>query len=225
MIVFWRVDRLVRKVAHLAAMIEWSEEHDVNLVSATESRGDLNTPFWRAIAYFVGIFAAMEAGAISELTKQTYAHNVRAGKYRRGRPPFGYRPVKVEGEWRLELDPVTSGTRSAYRKSEALCLRVVYRGVCGNPMYLRRGRARKYYACSSASLTVVCGNLTARREDVDKLVTGTFLTVFGELDRVYAPGADAAVELAEVDAELVEIAGTIRSPGIPGGTSAGSAGR
>lgn len=107
-IVFWRVDRIVRRVTHLARMIEWSEQHDVNLVSATEAHFDLSTAFGQALAFFIGVFGQMEAEAISQRTSQAFAHNIRAGKYRGGHPPFGYTPQKVEGEWRYVPDPETS---------------------------------------------------------------------------------------------------------------------
>ncbi|NKZ68899.1 recombinase family protein [Rhodococcus hoagii] len=38
----FRLDRLVRSVSHLWRMIEWSENHDVLLVSATEKHFDLS---------------------------------------------------------------------------------------------------------------------------------------------------------------------------------------
>lgn len=107
-IVFWRVDRLVRRVTHLGRMIEWAEQHEVNLVSATEAHFDLSTTIGRALAVMVGVFAEMEADAISQRTAQTAAHLTREGRYRGGHPPFGYQPVKSEAGWRLTLDPVTS---------------------------------------------------------------------------------------------------------------------
>lgn len=105
-IVFWRVDRLVRRVTHLAGMIEWGEKHDVNLVSATEAYFDLSTSIGQAMAIMVGVFAQMEADAISERTSQAFEHNIKAGKYRGGHTPLGYMPEKVNGEWRYVHDPV-----------------------------------------------------------------------------------------------------------------------
>lgn len=104
-IVFWRVDRLVRRVTHLSRMIEWSQQHDVNLVSATESHFDLTTSIGQVIAYMVGIFAQMESEAISTRTRQAFAYNRDAGRWTGGVPPFGYRPVEDGEHWRLEPDP------------------------------------------------------------------------------------------------------------------------
>lgn len=104
-IVFWRVDRLVRSVAHLATMVEWSRQHEVALVSATESQFDLTSPLGQAMAYMVSIFAEMERNAVVERTQQAFQHNYRAGKYRGGHVPLGYTATKAGDGWRLEVDP------------------------------------------------------------------------------------------------------------------------
>src|SRR5689334_14307942 len=49
-VMFWRVDRLCRKVGDFADMIKWAEENGKNLVSATESF-DLSSPLGKAVAY------------------------------------------------------------------------------------------------------------------------------------------------------------------------------
>jgi site-specific DNA recombinase len=104
-IVFYRVDRLVRRVKHLNKLIDWSEERGVNLVSATESHFDLSTPIGRIIAQLVASFAEMELEAISERIASTARHNIKAGKYRGGIPPWGYLPDNSTGEWRYVQDP------------------------------------------------------------------------------------------------------------------------
>jgi site-specific DNA recombinase len=52
-IVFFRVDRIVRRLFDLADMIRWSREHGVTLVSATESHFDLSSDFGDIIALLV----------------------------------------------------------------------------------------------------------------------------------------------------------------------------
>jgi DNA invertase Pin-like site-specific DNA recombinase len=44
-IVFFRVDRIVRRLFDLADIIRWGRDHSVTLVSATESHFDLSTEF------------------------------------------------------------------------------------------------------------------------------------------------------------------------------------
>src|SRR5712692_356893 len=88
-LLFWRVDRFIRKVSDLAEMIAWAEKHGKNLKSATEDF-DLKTPFGRAMAYLIGIFAEMEPSNTSERVTGAHAYLRRAGRWGGGKPPFGY---------------------------------------------------------------------------------------------------------------------------------------
>ncbi|SII00002.1 recombinase family protein [Mycobacteroides abscessus] len=107
-IVFFRVDRIVRRLFDLADLIRWSREHAVTLVSATETHFDLSTDFGDIIALLVAKVAEMELEAISERNASAFRHNIKAGKYRGGMPPWGYVPTRDEdsGDWRLVQDPI-----------------------------------------------------------------------------------------------------------------------
>lgn len=107
-IVFFRVDRIVRRLFDLADLIRWSRQHSVTLVSATESHFDLSTDFGDIIALLVAKVAEMELEAISERNASAFRHNFSQGKYRGGIPPWGYIPHRDEDsdEWRLVQDPV-----------------------------------------------------------------------------------------------------------------------
>jgi site-specific DNA recombinase len=105
-IVFFRVDRIVRRLFDLADLIRWSRQHSVTLVSATEAHFDLSTDFGDIIALLVAKVAEMELEAISERNASAFRHNYSRGKYRGGIPPWGYLPEQNEdGEWRLVQDP------------------------------------------------------------------------------------------------------------------------
>lgn len=107
-IVFYRLDRIVRKMTDLSDLIRWSEDHDVNLVSATETHFDLSTQFGKVIAQLVASFAEMELEGIRERTASSYHHLQRGGKWTGGVPPWGYLPKQDDnGDWRLVQDPVT----------------------------------------------------------------------------------------------------------------------
>ncbi|WP_280475275.1 recombinase family protein [Nocardia farcinica] len=103
-LVFYRMDRLVRRLLDLAEMIRWAQDHRIVLVSATESFLDLTQPFGDIIALLVAKVAEMELAAIATRNHAAFTHNFRAGKWRGGVPPWGYRPERVEGEWRLVQD-------------------------------------------------------------------------------------------------------------------------
>ena len=103
-IVTYRMDRIVRKLLDLADLIRWCQNHEIKLVSATEAFLDLTQPFGDIVALLVAKVAEMELSAISERNRSAAQHNLRAGKYRGGVPPWGYLPSNETGEWRLVQD-------------------------------------------------------------------------------------------------------------------------
>lgn len=106
-IVFWRLDRLVRSMTQLSTLMTWAEQRGVSLKSATEGHIDTTTGMGRVMAMLVGSFAEMELEAIRERTGADQHHRIVSGKYRGALPSWGYRPVKdpVKG-WIVEPDPV-----------------------------------------------------------------------------------------------------------------------
>ncbi|GBG36845.1 recombinase family protein [Mycobacterium montefiorense] len=109
-IVFYRVDRIVRRLFDLSDLIRWSREHSVTLVSATEQHFDLSTQFGDIIALLVAKVAEMELAAISERNASAARHNIKAGRWRGGVPPWGYLPDDASGTWRLVQDGEQVGT-------------------------------------------------------------------------------------------------------------------
>lgn len=105
-IVFYRVDRIARRLFDLSDLIQWSQRHDVTLVSATESHFDLSNDFGDIIALLIAKVAEMELAAISARNASASHHNIRSGKWRGGIAPWGYVPEKVDGTWKLVQDPV-----------------------------------------------------------------------------------------------------------------------
>jgi len=104
-LVFFRADRIVRRLFDLADLIRWAREYGVTLVSATESHFDLSTEWGDIIATLIAKVAEMELAAISERNASAFRHNFKAGKWRGGIPPWGYLPTDATGEWRLKQDP------------------------------------------------------------------------------------------------------------------------
>lgn len=105
-LVFYRMDRIVRRLLDLADLIRWCQEHSVSVVSATEQFLDLTAPFGDIIALLVAKVAEMELAAISDRNASAAQYNIKTGKYRGGIPPWGYLPRRDDGgDWRLVQDP------------------------------------------------------------------------------------------------------------------------
>lgn len=92
-IIFWRIDRLARKVGDFARMVEWCEMNDKGLVSATESFDLEDKGLGQAMAYIAATFAQMEANAISERVTSSHAYLRKAGRFAGGKPAYGYRAM------------------------------------------------------------------------------------------------------------------------------------
>lgn len=124
-IVFYRVDRIARRLFDLADLIKWSQQRHVTLVSATESHFDLTSEFGDIIALLIAKVAEMELRAISERNSSAFRHNIKEGKWRGGVPPWGYLPRQDDtGTWKLVQDPV----------QVAVIREVVDRVLSGEPM-------------------------------------------------------------------------------------------
>ncbi len=104
-IVVCRVDRLTRSIKHLQRLVAWADDEGKLIVSATEPHFDMTTPFAAVVIALMGTIAQMELEAISERNRSAAQHNLRAGKYRGGLPPYGYVPAGEKGNWRLVQDP------------------------------------------------------------------------------------------------------------------------
>ncbi|WP_165960634.1 recombinase family protein [Actinocrispum wychmicini] len=121
-IVFWRLDRIVRSVSDLNDLLNWAKKDGKHLASATEEHFDTSTAIGYIIAILIAWVAEMESQATSERTTSMHADFIDDGRYRGGTPSFGYRPVLITdtcwvcadagvacrhvGQKRLEHDPV-----------------------------------------------------------------------------------------------------------------------
>lgn len=116
-IVFWRLDRFVRRVGDLHEMIEWAECHGgKGLVSATEPF-DLTSSTGKQTATMIATFAQMEAHAVAERVASSRAHLLTSTRWGGGSPPFGYRTYAKDGARYLEINPKTAAiVREAARR-------------------------------------------------------------------------------------------------------------
>lgn len=108
---------------------------------------------------------------------------------------------------------------------QSLLTGVLQCGVCGKPAHRFGsgvGAARHHrYRCQSIAKKPSCGNRTIRSADLDKIVEAMLLGVLGKAERktkVWNPGSDNSSELAEINAELVDVTGLIGTPAYRAGT-------
>ncbi|MFB7908366.1 recombinase family protein [Kitasatospora sp. NPDC056076] len=106
--IFWKLDRIVRSPADLSDMIRWCDEHRKNLIFVDDTF-DLSSDLGEAMAYMASVFARMEAKKISARVADAHRFLKGTRRWAGGRPPYGYRVVPLEGGGKvLEIDPVTS---------------------------------------------------------------------------------------------------------------------
>jgi site-specific DNA recombinase len=91
--IFWRIDRLVRKVTDMGDMLKWAKEHKKDLVSATEPF-DTDSAIGKAVVYLITVFAEMESDATKTRVTGAHQHLRKVGRWAGGPPPYGYRVIK-----------------------------------------------------------------------------------------------------------------------------------
>lgn len=88
-LLFWKLDRFVRRLTDLSVMIEWCTDRGKNLVSKHEAI-DLSTPTGRKLATVIGRVAELEAGGASTRVTSLWAYTKTQSDWLVGKPPYGY---------------------------------------------------------------------------------------------------------------------------------------
>lgn len=129
-ILFWRMDRFVRRVSDLSAMIDWCSAHGKNLVSKHDPI-DLSTPLGTAAAQLIGALAEIETGGTSARVTSLWDYARTQSDWLVGKPPYGY---TTDGSGKLVVDPPA-------RRVLRWCHGAALRGVSARRMtiVLRRG--------------------------------------------------------------------------------------
>ncbi|MDX6759049.1 recombinase family protein [Streptomyces sp. F8] len=99
-ILFWKMDRFVRRVTDLSVMIDWCSAHGKNLVSKHDSI-DLSTPLGRASAELVGALAEIETGSTSARVTSLWDYTRTQSDWLVGKPPYGY---AIDGGGKLVIE-------------------------------------------------------------------------------------------------------------------------
>lgn len=89
-IVFYALDRLVRRLRQWAEIEDLAREYQVDLVAVTQPI-DTTDAQGRFFAQMLAQFAQLEAETIGTRVRTAQEHLVHRGRFRGGRPPFGYK--------------------------------------------------------------------------------------------------------------------------------------
>ncbi|MFJ4678307.1 recombinase family protein [Kitasatospora sp. NPDC088783] len=130
-LLFWKLDRFVRRLTDLSVMIEWCTDHGKNLVSLHEAI-DLSTVAGRELAKVIGGVAELEAGGTSTRVASLWAYTKTQSDWLVGKPPYGY---TTDTGGRLVVEP---GARRVLR----WCHGAARRGVSARRMVAVLLRAR-----------------------------------------------------------------------------------
>jgi site-specific DNA recombinase len=101
-----KLDRLTRSLSDFDTLCKWCERNKKIIISVDESL-DLSTYMGRMFANILAMFAEFERERIGDRRRQRAADDKARGWWGGGRPPYGYRPVKIGDHWELEVDPET----------------------------------------------------------------------------------------------------------------------
>ncbi|MFJ7786033.1 recombinase family protein [Streptomyces albidoflavus] len=112
-----KLDRISRRVLHIAQLVEWAGAHDKE-VAAAEDGFDLSSPMGKVLFQLIAAFAEGELEAIKFRAKSSYVHLVKSGRWRGGFVPYGYRAEKdAEGDgWKLVPDEYGTETAKVLRE-------------------------------------------------------------------------------------------------------------
>ncbi|WP_405788870.1 recombinase family protein [Streptomyces sp. NBC_00029] len=130
-LLFWKLDRLVRRLTDLSTMIEWCLAHGKNLVSNHDTV-DLTSPTGKVMAEIIGGIAEIEASAISTRVTSLWDYTRTQSDWLVGKPPYGY---TIDDRGRLVIDPQE-------QRVLRWCLGAALRGVSARRMTTVLIRAR-----------------------------------------------------------------------------------
>ncbi|WP_179230571.1 recombinase family protein [Streptomyces sp. CS227] len=126
LILFWKMDRFVRKVEDMQDMIRWAENHGgKSLVSVQEPVLDMVGPFRHVIIDLFAAIAQMEAQNISTRVKSFQKYAKTKNVWAKGNPPYGYESYRGDdGAMYLRI-----------RESQAKVIKEMHRRVIAGQAY------------------------------------------------------------------------------------------
>lgn len=139
-LLFWKLDRFVRRLSDLSTMIDWCLRYGKNLVSRNESI-DLTSTAGKTMVSIIGGIAEIEAANTGTRVANLWDYARKQTDWVVGKPPFGY-VTSDNGSGRpvLAIDPEANRAlhwclRAATREKPASARRMakvlVRAGICG----------------------------------------------------------------------------------------------
>ncbi|MFF3355721.1 recombinase family protein [Streptomyces sp. NPDC002917] len=104
LILFWKLDRFIRRISDLHEVIKWCEKFGKNLASLNDPL-DLSSPMAQAMVTFVAAVAEIEAANTRTRVSSHWEYTKQQDQWRIGKPSFGYKTAKVGGKLRLVQNP------------------------------------------------------------------------------------------------------------------------
>jgi site-specific DNA recombinase len=92
-VVYWRQDRLVRRVRDFMGMVYWCQQKDKKLYSATEGLGDVTQHAGMLLGFITAWQAEGESLNTSARVKDSMAKLRKEGRWGGGRPHYGFRAI------------------------------------------------------------------------------------------------------------------------------------
>ncbi|MFG2226009.1 recombinase family protein [Streptomyces sp. NPDC048644] len=104
LILFWKLDRFIRRISDLHEVIKWCEKFGKNLASLNDTL-DLSSPMAQAMVTFIAAVAEIETANTKTRVSSLWEYTKQQDQWRIGKPSFGYKTARVSGKLRLVQDP------------------------------------------------------------------------------------------------------------------------
>lgn len=94
-VIFYRLDRISRRILDLCEFIEQLDGKNVGFISLTENF-DTNTPLGRAMVHIAATFAQLEREMLAQRVKDNMIQLAKTGRWLGGVTPTGYKSKRIE---------------------------------------------------------------------------------------------------------------------------------
>ncbi|MFG3582598.1 recombinase family protein [Streptomyces sp. NPDC047990] len=103
-ILFWKLDRFVRRISDLHVMIEWCKEYS-KILAADKDPIDLDSPYGEMMVTMIAGMARIEAANTGVRLESLWKYARTTERWVIGKPVYGYTSVETPEGRRLALDP------------------------------------------------------------------------------------------------------------------------